>query len=281
MPWKIDPLDGKFQIRKLNDDGSLGESVGKPHDTRGEALAHLKALYSNVPDAKASEETMQTSNLISGAVHFEADTLNPRLLHFSDYVLCRPEVNKNRDSVDADGIKELARTIALMPIDYNHDPNKNVGTFIAGRVGGDGELRVDGVIWLDRCEENGVSPDDIIQGNFKMSIEADGDKAECSVCHGSFSSESQYCEHLRVSVDRSGRSDGGIRSKIKSGAIRIMRGLRAVGGAFTYKPAGSDTGADGMSRVSFAASHYDLEKCDDSSIQNLVSEVLNQYRMPG
>lgn len=244
-----------------------GERVGSPHSTRKEALDHLRALYSNVPDAKASGEMMK-ANLMEGAIHFEADADNPRLLHFRDYVLARPETNKNRDNVDARGIQELAETIPLMPIDYNHDSRKNVGTFTAGRVGSDGELRVDGVIWLDRCEENGVDPDDVIRGSVMMSIEADGASAECSICHGAYTHESEYCEHIRVQGN-----DGGLRSKLRSGAVRIMRGLRALGGAFTYKPAGSGTGQDVSSRVVFAAGQLEVEMSDNELTASEIAEL--------
>lgn len=242
MPWRIEQEHGRFQVHKENADGSLGEAVGKPHDTRGEALAHLKALYSNTSDSSA----------MSGAVHFEADALNPRLLHFKDFILARPETNKNRDSVDVRGIEELAKTIAGMPIDYNHDGRKNFGFFTAGRIGPDNELRVDGAIWLDRCQDNNVDPNDVIRGSFGMSIEADATSAECSICHGVFANSTDYCEHLRVQGN-----DNGVRSRLRHGSIRIMRGLRALGGAFTMNPAGSNTGLDSTSGIAFAASHQE------------------------
>jgi hypothetical protein len=137
-----------------------------------------------------------------------------------------------------------------MPIDYNHDGRKNVGFFTAGRVGSEDELRVDGAIWLDRCEENDVDPNDVIAGLFGMSIEADATSAECSVCHGVFAKADEYCEHQRVQGD-----DYGVRSRLRTGAIRFMRGLRALGGAFTRTPAGSKTGYDSMSGIRFAADH--------------------------
>jgi hypothetical protein len=118
MLWKIQPEHGKFQIHKENADGSLGEPVGRPHDTRTEALAHLKALHANTSDANmqisydtassANAAVITTPNAMLGKVHFEADAQNPRLLHFKDFILARPETNKNRDSVDAQGIRELA-----------------------------------------------------------------------------------------------------------------------------------------------------------------------------
>ncbi len=249
MPWKIAQEKGKFQVHKENADGSLGEAVGKPHDKRSQALAHLRALYANTSDASMELD----SNIMTGAVHFEADALNPRLLHFKDFILARPETNKNRDSVDEQGIKELANTIVGMPIDYNHDGKKNVGFFSAGRVGSDNELRVDGAIWLDRCQANDVDPNDVIKGRFGMSVEADATSAECSICHKIFANSEEYCDHLRVQGN-----DNGVLSRLRHGSIRFMRGLRAMGGAFTLNPAGSKTGADTMSGIAFAASHMEV-----------------------
>jgi len=256
--WKIYKTDnGKFQLHKLKDDGSKGEAVGPSCDSRDRALAYQRALYKNVPDATASEQLNDmnsSTNHMSGSIYFEADENNPRLLHFKNYILARPETNKNKDRVDEQGIKELASTIAGMPIDYNHDPAKNVGTFTAGRVGQEGELRVDGIIWLDRCDANGVSAEDVLKDRYGMSVEAEATTAECSLCHKVHTNESQYCEHLRIQG-----KDQGIRSKLKYGAERIMRGLRAMGGAFTYSPAGNGTGADGLSGMVFCASHVDLD----------------------
>jgi hypothetical protein len=245
MPYHIVTEDGKYQVKNSD----TGDNIGKPHDTRKEASDHLKALYSNVTDA-----TMQYTNTMNAAVKFEADQINPRLLHFHDFILARAEINKNKDAVDERGIKELAETIPGMPIDYNHDGKKNVGFFSAGRVGSDNELRVDGAIWLDRCEENGVEPQEVLDGLYGMSIEADATTAECSVCHQIYSNADKYCEHLQVEGD-----DFGLRSRLKHNATRIMRGLRALGGAFTKNPAGSGTGMDSMSGIRFAASHINVE----------------------
>jgi len=262
--WKVYNEKGRYQLHKLNDDGTQGEAVGPAYEKREDALKYQRTLYRNSQDMKADTieetESMNSTNLMSGRVQFQADEFNPRLLHFKDYVLARPESNKNKDRVDEQGIRELAATIAGMPVDYNHNPKQNVGVFTAGRVGAEGELRTDGLIWLDRCEENGVSAQEVLDGQFGMSVEADGDTAECSVCHGIFANESQYCEHIRVQG-----KDQGIRAKIKHGAERIMRGLRAMGGAFTHNPAGSGTGADALSGMRFAASHTELSMNDETS----------------
>lgn len=52
MPWKV---KGNC-VHKENPDGTVGEVV-KCHKTRDEAVAHLRALYKNVPDAKKYTES--------------------------------------------------------------------------------------------------------------------------------------------------------------------------------------------------------------------------------
>lgn len=51
MPWL---LKGNC-VHKKNEDGSAG-AVVKCHRTRDEAVAHLRALYKNVPDAHMARE---------------------------------------------------------------------------------------------------------------------------------------------------------------------------------------------------------------------------------
>lgn len=51
MPWKV---VGNC-VYKKNEDGSTGEKV-KCHATRDEAVAHMRALYKNVPDAQRHSE---------------------------------------------------------------------------------------------------------------------------------------------------------------------------------------------------------------------------------
>lgn len=46
MPWKVFPENGRYCVHKLNADDSKGEEVGC-HDSEGEAMAQIKALYAN------------------------------------------------------------------------------------------------------------------------------------------------------------------------------------------------------------------------------------------
>jgi len=257
--WKIYNESGKWQVHKLNPDGTQGEAIGPAYEKREGALAYQRALYKNVPDVKEStEDESVNTNLVLGAVTFIADELNPRILKFENVVLARPETNKNRDNVDDKGIAELAQTISGCPIDVDHDVTHNVGMFTAGRVGEKGELRVDGIVWLDRCEAMGVDPDEVKKNLYKMSVEADADYAECSICHSRHENSSTYCSHI-VSL----------RAKIRNGAERVLKGLRALGGALTKRPAGTETGWDAYSGIVMVAhqKEMDMENEVEESIE--------------
>ena len=67
--WKVYKERGRFQVRKLNDDGSKGDAVGEPHASYEEADKHLKALYVNVPDARAeiiNETNDMNAHIVTG-----------------------------------------------------------------------------------------------------------------------------------------------------------------------------------------------------------------------
>ena len=197
---------------------------------------------------KYKNDNSQT--LMLGSVHLEADIEDPRFLRFKDAVLARAEVNANQDEVDETGVRELAATIAGTAIDLDHDPSQNVGYFTAGRAV-DGALRVDGVLWTDRCVALGVDTSEVENGTYKLSIEATADTAECSVCgtvHDGFLS---YCQHLK--------------NKLLYKAIRKLRGLRAWGGAITKRPAGTDTTFNTGVGLFFIASHQVQEEREDVS----------------
>jgi len=243
MPYKVRKIDGEWETYNPE----TGKVYGK-HPTRGQAVAQQGALYKNAPPEK--EEL--NANLIAGSIQFEADVDNPRFLKFRDAVLARAETNKNLDNVNEVGIEELANTIAGTAIDIDHDPAKNVGFYTAGRAENN-ELRVDGVLWLDRCEVLGVNPTEIIEGKYGLSIEAEAQTALCSICETTHTSFTSYCTHLK--------------NKMRYGATRFLSQLKAVGGALTKKPAGSGTG---FSTMMLVASHEELEGCLDDGMPDSV-----------
>jgi hypothetical protein len=170
-------------------------------------------------------------DIIKIASSEEEVIVNPRFLYFKDAVLARAETNKNGDVIGVREIKELAASVAGTHIDLNHKAGRNVGVFTAGREQ-EGVLYVDGIIWLDACIALGVNPEDIGDAEdaktYRMSVEANVTTAECSVCHKVHANIRDYCEHLE--------------NRVVHHARRILRGLRASGGALTNNPAGSGTG---------------------------------------
>jgi hypothetical protein len=170
---------------------------------------------------------VDTTELVMGAIRFLASSDDDaRFLVFKRAVLARAEVNGNNDQLDVPGLEQVAATIAGTAIDIEHKPTENFGVLTAGKVE-NGVLYVDGYFWRDRLIEADVSPQDIEAGKWKLSIEATADEAECSECGNLFRSAHEYCDHLK--------------NRIRSEAVRILRGLKASGGALTKNPAGTDT----------------------------------------
>ena len=222
-------------------EGPDGEPIGESrgcHGTPEEAESQRRALYVHV-----KEEQMQL-----GAIKFEADEQDsdPRFLRFKRAVLARAEVNGNRDGVGEKELQELAATLPGTAIDTEHDEKSNFGVFTSATVEADeahenvSTLFVDGYFWRHRLEQARILPEDIESGRYSLSVEADAREAECSVCKKVHANAMDYCSHLL--------------NRAKSGAVRILRGLRAMGGALTRRPAGTDTGF-AQSQLWLIASH--------------------------
>lgn len=168
------------------------------------------------------------------------------VLRFRNAILAVAEVNKNRDEIDEEGIREIAASLPGRPIDDDHDYNRNVGVFTAARAVpvtlGSTEtwgVSTDGLIWADRWPR---VAEDVQTGKGKLSIEAGAKKAICSICGGEFSSTLEYCPHLL--------------HRAATGAVRRLKGLRAKGGAVTRNPAGTGCEFD-TTAVYFVASHQE------------------------
>jgi len=238
LPFIVRKMGEKHCVYKEGPDGEpVGDSYGC-HDSPEKARKQQAALYVHV-----KEEQMQL-----GVIRFEADEQDsdPRFLRFKKAVLARAEVNGNRDGVSEKELQELAATLPGTAIDTEHDERSNFGVFTAATVEADEAhesiptLFVDGYFWRHRLEQARILPEDIESGRYGLSIEADAREAECSVCKKVHSNAIDYCSHLM--------------NRAKSGAVRILRGLRAMGGALTRKPAGTDTGFS-MATLFMLASH--------------------------
>jgi hypothetical protein len=152
-----------------------------------------------------------------------------RILQFDNFVYARKEVNKNRDEISAENLQELAATLPLNWIDWGHDDKKRTGFYIGAKVEDDAVL-ASGIIWTDDDPE---LPRRLAEGELQQSIEADAERAKCTVCGKEFTSEKQYCVHLAP-----------LENRFRFNAVRQLFGMRATGGALVRNPAGTDTKAD-------------------------------------
>jgi len=271
MPWEKRTSDNKICVHKKGDDSPLHCYPFTPGNDRSKALAEKKAnkyLAALYVHEKGSTDMsggvpLVTFEQTDGPIAFEMQAGEEGdILVFKNAVLARAEVNANRDEITLDGIGELAATIAGRPIDDEHQIDKLVGAFTAGRPLEDGKaLSVDGFIWADRWPELAEM---VRAGKKGLSIEAGATKAVCSVCGGEFQGSHDYCEHIFSK-----------RSKVKHNAIRTLHGLKAKGGATTFVPAASSAK---FSEIFMVASHSDfcpycesivlgeVEKCPECDI---------------
>ena len=178
-----------------------------------------------------------------------------RVLLFENAVVARREVNKNLDGLTRDGLKELAATLPLMPIEKDHDPRQVRGVFTKawvtdwrkkdGTVVPDGELRVSGVIFARNYPEDAQA---VANGELKFSIDAQARVVACAACGASVAHRSEVCEHLADN-----------RSRLRNGVVRYFFGLTAKAAGLTRVPAGTDTCFDTEHGLVMVASLYDEE----------------------
>ena len=166
-----------------------------------------------------------SENPFAGAEEEEGE-----ILRFRNAVLARAETNLNMDAVDATGIAELAAGLPLMPIDIEHQDRALIGTFVEAAVEQD-TLLTGGIIYARRFPEITMQ---LRQGIQKLSIEANAEVARCGACNKEFRTRADYCEHLSASM----------KERREKGWVRHLRGLSALGGAVTRKPAGTGTEFD-------------------------------------
>ena len=184
------------------------------------------------------------------------------VLRFRNATLVIAETNSNQDTIPEEELQNLAATLPGRAIDDDHNLQRCVGVFTEAavhfvekiQVWG---LKVGGLIWADRFPE---SADGVRTGRLKLSIEADANNAECSICGEVFGRAIDYCEHLL--------------DKARHNASRILHGLRAVGGGLTPRPAGTGTDFD-PSLVYFVA-HHNLQGGDD--LTEIVIDIMDELQ---
>jgi len=169
------------------------------------------------------------------------------IMKFRDAVLVRAEVNKNNDEVDQQGIREIASTLALKPIDRRHNAQEIVGIFIDGQpIENDSAVSTSGLVWAGRWAE---VAQDLVADRAMLSVEARAKNAICAECGGVFAAEDEYCDHIT-------RGKGGA-------AIRRLRGMVADGGAIVPNPAGTDTHIPSQGLLMIAHVGEDMDETID------------------
>lgn len=180
-----------------------------------------------------------------------------RLLKFQNAVLARAEVNRNGDELTEVGLQELAATLPHTAIDIEHSRRDVCGYYIEARVAPDPALNniatlyTDGFIFADRYPEiaEGIR---VPPPRYRQSIEATASECVCSICGNVFARESQYCNHLRA--------------KRETGAVRRLRGMKAVGGAVTVNPAGTKTDFNELSMVASLIQDAESAQADTGAV---------------
>jgi len=117
-------------------------------------------------------------------VDLTAEQKEGRILKFKDAIVARCEINKNDDGFTADGLKELAATLPMMPLHVDHEIKRIMGVFTAARTEdwvredglliSDGNLVTEGIIFAQDWPEE---TNEVISGERKLSIEADASRA--------------------------------------------------------------------------------------------------------
>lgn len=195
---------------------------------------------------------------VSGEIVYLGSDDDKDILMFNNAILCHQGMNSNRDVVPEGEIANLVASLPGRPIDLEHDYNKIHGVFTSAKEvesNGVPAASVDGIIWADRFESSAKG---IKSGAYKLSIEADAEYAECSICAGQFKKSINYCEHLI--------------SKTAHNASRTLRGLKAKGGALTQNPADTRAGfAD--SNIRMVAFHQEANLEEDRMSEKRIAEL--------
>lgn len=208
--------------------------------TDEEVPAEIAMMFASLPEPAfvVEDEDGNTFPLEAGAM----PKRYVRRILFENMTLATEERNKNGDVITGDNLRELAGTIAAMPISDRH-PRRNsqpvvFGVFTSGKVATvqvEGKearrhLLASGYLWSGR---HPTLVRQTITGERRASIEAHSQEEGCSVCGQWFSSSDDYCSHL--SFITSGMT-------LPDNVSRLHRGLIAAGSAIVPNPAGGDVG---------------------------------------
>jgi len=227
--------------------------MAQGHD-KSSAIAICKAAIVGDVEGSTVLESGVTFEPVTGDESLELQAnygVTGRILRFKNAALAHATRNANGDGLTSEGLKELAETLPLMPIDVDHQRRNVMGVFTSARTRDwvrkdgviikDGELVTDGIIFADNYP---VETAEVMNGERKLSIFARAKRVVCSVCHKSIQSVNDYCSHLK--------------NIHATGATRYLFGLTAYGAATTKDPADADATFDTENGLVMIAMEVDM-----------------------
>lgn len=139
MPWKIVERDERHCVAKENEDGTAGDIVpGGCHDTKEQALDHMRALYANEADMEQQPEAETEQH-----VEAEEVAVTESLIALADYASYRPvqflrtgtftDANGNKVTITEDILDKIVANFASgaaeqdVPIDIQHERREAAG----------------------------------------------------------------------------------------------------------------------------------------------------------
>lgn len=252
MPWDMNsvPPPAKTKPPKLQRACVLAANAALERGDSEEEAIH--ACLGAMQNIEASLE-------MRGALTVQASE-DGSVLYFENAVLCRAERNANMDILDEQGVAEIAASLALQPINVEHQMGKVCGSFTEGVPEGLA-VKTKGVLWPTHYPEE---VNDVRSGRMFLSVEARARSAVCSSCGGEFLAVADYCEHLSAPIAERRRLGYG----------RKLSGMSSRGAAITKRPAGSFTQFDSQAMHMIASLQADDE---DLALVQKLDLVLRRY----
>jgi hypothetical protein len=213
------------QVQELIEQFDQQQMQGNKMASRDTGVSHDYQI------GKPTEGDLEALNVVLGSLPPQGE-----IIAFRNARLAKAERNANGDEISGDNLRELASTMALMPMMSVHGSpghSRIVGMYTKATVADleDGMyLLANGVLYPKREPE---IVEDIISKRRKQSIEAVSERVECSVCGQTFSTSNGYCEHLQPILASKG---------LPEGVSRRHYNMYARGAAAVFDPAGTNAG---------------------------------------
>lgn len=190
MPYMLSP-DG-LAVHKQNADQSMGEMVGQKHATKAEALAHMKALYANEPDASKESAAPDTSGTLIER-DIPAETRDDAA--DSDFV---DKDNRSFPILKAEDVMAAVHAFGRYKGPMSFEQFKTRLTSIAKRKGFEGSLPKD---WTDEKAKESVSMGVIPPADLGYMAQSPIADAMCAKCCYFIAGQTSYCQKVRGAVE--------------------------------------------------------------------------------